>query len=146
MNDGMPYYVVKKNLDKNIVYVSKNLNHEAIWTKELGLRDVFMRTKTAFSSAGLEFSSTSYAGTRAEPSLRDEPVRSGRNIRVENSNQNLMLQKKQFLVRLRHRAPLVPAEFDGETLHFENEIKRPASGQSAVLYNGEACLGGGVII
>ena len=47
-----------------------------------------------FSSAGLEFSSTSYAGTRAEPSLRDEPVRSGRNIGVENSN-HFMHPKKQ---------------------------------------------------
>ena len=49
---------------------------------------------SAFSSAGLEFSSTSYAGTPREPSLRDEPLGSVRNIRVENSNQD-MLQKKQ---------------------------------------------------
>ena len=54
------------------------------------------RFEITFSSAGLEFSSTSYTGTRAEPSLRDEPVRSGRNIRVENSNQSFTLQKKQF--------------------------------------------------
>ena len=47
-----------------------------------------------FSDAGLEFSSTSYTGTRAEPSLRDEPVRSVRNIRVENSN-HFMHPKKQ---------------------------------------------------
>ena len=37
----------------------------------------------------------SYAGPRAEPSLRDEPVRSGRNIRVENSNRNFMMPEKQ---------------------------------------------------
>ena len=43
-------------------------------------------TEPGFSNAGLEFSSTSYTGTRAEPSLRDEPVRSVRNIGVENSN------------------------------------------------------------
>jgi len=48
-----------------------------------------------FSDAGLEFSSTSYAGTPAEPSLRDEPVGSVRNIRVENSNQTFMRPKKQ---------------------------------------------------
>ena len=153
VNDGMPYYVVKKDIKKNVVYVSKNLNHEAIWTKELKLRDVIIRTETVFSSAGLEFSSTSYAGTRAEPSLRDEPVRSVdqrsylrcRNRRVENSNHS-MPQKKQVSVRLRHRAPLVPATFDGETLKFEDEVKRPASGQSAVLYDGEICLGGGIIV
>ena len=56
-----------------------------------------------------------------------------------------MLQKKQVSVRLRHRAPLIPATFDGKTLYFEKEIKRPASGQSAVLYDGEICLGGGII-
>ena len=145
VNDGMPYYVVKKDLKKNIVYVSKNLNDSHIWTKELKLKDVIIRTKSAFSSAGLDFSSTSYTGTRAEPSLRDEPVRPVRNIGVEKSNQNFMLQKKQILVRLRHRAPLIPANFDGETLYFEQEIKRPASGQSAVLYDGEICLGGGII-
>ena len=47
------------------------------------------------SSAGLEFLSTSHTGPRAEPSLRDEPVRSGRNIRALDSNQNFMLQKEQ---------------------------------------------------
>ena len=52
-------------------------------------------TKPVFSSAGLEFSSTSYAGSRAEPSLRDEPVRPGRNIGVENLNQDFVLPKKQ---------------------------------------------------
>ncbi len=50
--------------------------------------------ETVFSSAGLEFLSTSYAGTRAEPPLRGEPVRSVRNRRVKNSN-HVMLQKKQ---------------------------------------------------
>ena len=99
VNDGMPYYVVKKDLKKNIIYVSKNLNDEHIWTKELKLKDIFVRSKIP----------------------------------------------ENVLVRLRHRAPLIPAKFDGDTLHFEQEIKRPASGQSAVLYDGEICLGGGII-
>ncbi|MBP5512852.1 tRNA-specific 2-thiouridylase [Candidatus Saccharibacteria bacterium] len=99
VNDGMPYYVVKKDLNKNIVYVSKNLNHAEIWKKELHLKDIFLRS--------------------------DAP--------------------EKVQVRLRHRAPLVPATFDGETLYFENEVKRPAAGQSAVLYDGEICLGGGII-
>lgn len=102
INDGMPYYVVDKDLEKNIVYVSKNLNHSAIWTKELKLKDVISRSETGFNS-------------------------------------------KSLTVRLRHRAPLVPVIFDGEYLHFESEIKRPAAGQSAVLYDGEICVGGGII-
>ena len=41
-------------------------------------------TETIFPEAGLEILRTSYAGTRTEPSLRDEPVRSVRNIRSQN--------------------------------------------------------------
>ena len=49
--------------------------------------DAVTETKPVLSSSGLEFLSTSYTGTPAEPSLRDEPVGSVRNIRVKNSNQ-----------------------------------------------------------
>ncbi len=104
VNDGLPYYVVKKDIDKNVVYVSKNLNHKAIWTRELELKDVFVRSKN-----------------------------------------NRFVEAKDIQVRLRHRAPLIPAKFDGNKLYFAKEIKRPASGQSAVIYDGEACLGGGII-
>lgn len=100
VNDGLPYYVVKKDIKKNIVYVSKNLNDSHLWVKDLELGDVFVRT---------------------------------------NSN------PRQVLVRLRHRAPLIPATFDGKKLSFEKAVKRPASGQSAVLYDDEICLGGGII-
>ena len=76
-------------------------------------------SEPVFSEAGLEFSTQgsssgrrldterkrsvcssptevkSYAGSRAEPSLRDEPVRPVRNIGALNSNQNFMRPKKQ---------------------------------------------------
>ena len=96
----VPYYVVKKDVKKNIVYVSKNLNNSELWTNELELKDLMMRDKAP----------------------------------------------KQVQVRLRHRAPLIPATFDGKALKFEHEIKRPASGQSAVIYDNEICLGGGIIV
>ncbi|MBR2855609.1 tRNA 2-thiouridine(34) synthase MnmA [Candidatus Saccharibacteria bacterium] len=101
VNDGLPYYVVKKDTGQNILYVSKNINNEMLWTKELQLRDIFLRREIA--------------------------------------------PEAQLMVRLRHRAPLIPAAFDGKTLQFELEIKRPAAGQSAVFYDGEICLGGGII-
>lgn len=100
INDGMPYYVVKKDVKKNVIYVSKNLNDQNLWSDQLELRDVFLRS--------------------------------------DKINQGVM-------VRLRHRAPLVPAKFDGKILSFESGLRRPASGQSAVIYDGEVCLGGGII-
>ena len=74
---------------ENIYYVS------ATTGQGVGKLKARILSEPVFLGAGLEFSSTSYAGTPAEPSLRDEPVGSVRNIRVENSNQNLMLPKKQ---------------------------------------------------
>lgn len=96
---GLPYYVVKKDIEKNIVYVSKNLNDDNLWANELELKEIILREKAP----------------------------------------------EKVLVRLRHRAPLIPATFDGKKLTFSEKIKRPASGQSAVLYSGEVCLGGGII-
>ena len=109
---GLPYYVVGKDMDKNEVYVSKNLNDENLWTKTLELKDVILREELS------------------------------ENAEVE--------------VRLRHRAKLEKAiiknlsgDFeDGNgivTLEFEDEVKRTAGGQSAVIYIGDVCVGGGIL-
>lgn len=108
---GLPYYVVKKDLKNNIVYVSKNLNEKSLWTTELTLENIFLRDETL-----------------ARKNLKENP---------------------RIFVRLRHRAPLLPAVFESDRLIFAEEIKRPASGQSAVFYAGtepgSVCLGGGII-
>ena len=148
INDGMPYYVVKKDLKKNIVYVSKNLNDENLWTNELRLKDVLLRQlEHDFPGDG--------SLSPVDPSGRPRPK--GRSVTGKAPSCSVVtsasprkvssqLPVRNLLVRLRHRAPLIPAEFDGETLYFENKIKRPASGQSAVLYSDEICLGGGIIV
>lgn len=102
---GLPYYIVKKDLKNNILYVSQNLNDDNLWTTELELKDVFIRNKK-----------TAAAGPRT------------------------------VLVRIRHRAPLLPATFDGTKVIFEKPIKRIAPGQSVVFYDGEVCLGGGIVV
>lgn len=101
LGGGLPYYVVKKDLAQNLVYVSRNLNDANLWAHELKLENPHLRT--------------------------DLPADS------------------QIQVRLRHRAPLVPALLKDNALIFANPIKRPAAGQSAVFYAGEICLGGGII-
>ena len=136
VNDGMPYYVVKKDIKKNIVYVSKNLNDENLWTNELKLKDILVR-QFEYDIPGDGSLSPAVAGKAPSSSV----VTSACSLDMYSQ-----LPFKPISVRLRHRAPLVPAKFDGETLYFENKIKRPASGQSAVLYDDEVCLGGGIII
>lgn len=43
LKNGLPYYVVRKDMEKNIVYVSRNLNALALWQKEIELRDIVLR-------------------------------------------------------------------------------------------------------
>ena len=100
---GLPYYVVKKDLAKNLVYVSKNLNATDLWTKEIKLENLFFRDENDLPKDG------------------------------------------KILVRLRHRAPLLPATFKNNTLYFDEEIKKVAPGQSIVFYSGDICLGGGIV-
>ncbi len=110
LGGGLPYYVVQKDLPRNLVYVSKNLNHPTLWAKTLLLENLHLR--------------------------------GGREL-------NNIMKAENLQVRLRHRAPLVSVKLMYEdssvTLEFENAIKRPAAGQSAVLYDGDICLGGGII-
>lgn len=106
LGGGLPYYVVRKDLERNIVYVSRNLNDANLWARELPLENLKLRAPLSASG--------------------------------------------QIEVRLRHRAPLIPAKFEQTDtgfgkLIFTQEIKRPAAGQSAVFYSGELCFGGGII-
>ncbi len=40
LGGGLPYYVVDKDMEQNIVYVSRNLNDKAMWRTELHLKDI----------------------------------------------------------------------------------------------------------
>lgn len=51
----------------------------------------------------------------------------------------------EIQVRIRHRAPLASAHLQGTSLQFEDAQRALTSGQSAVFYSGEICLGGGII-
>lgn len=48
-------------------------------------------------------------------------------------------------VRLRHRGALLPARLSGAVLTFEQQERAVAAGQSAVIYRGDECLGGGIV-
>jgi tRNA-specific 2-thiouridylase len=98
---GLPYYVVGKDMEKNEVYVSTNLNDGSLWLKEIKLSNVHWINQTPND------------GT--------------------------------YSVRVRHRAPLVPCELRGDTLLFTEPQRAVTAGQSAVLYDGDICLGGGIV-
>lgn len=106
---GLPYYVVGKNMDKNEVYVTTDLNDAQLWKRTIELHSVHW--------------------------INSEP-RDG-----------------TYSIRIRHRAPLVNADLTIEAgksksayLTVKDEQRAVASGQSVVLYDGEVCIGGGIVI
>ena len=54
-------------------------------------------------------------------------------------------ENSQVQARLRHRGALIDAIYSAGTLHLASAERAVAPGQSAVLYDGEVCLGGGII-
>lgn len=102
LGGGLPYYVVGKDMARNEVYVSTDLNNQAMWRDKLELGALHW--------------------INGQPS------------------------DGTYQVRIRHRAPLVPAELVGTTLHVREPQRAAAPGQSAVIYHGQQCLGGGIIV
>jgi len=104
---GLPYYVVGKDMDKNEVYVTTNLNDDALWKPELSV--------------------------------------------VNPHWINTQPEEGSYQVRVRHRAPLVSATLsytaEGEVkLILDSPERAVAPGQSIVIYDHEACVGGGIVI
>lgn len=106
LGGGLPFYVVGKDMTKNEVYVTTDLNDETLW-KEI----VFLGAVHWING-----------------------------VPAEN----------RYSIRVRHRAKLVDAtlryEDENVTLTLDNAERAVASGQSVVIYDGDICLGGGIII
>src|SRR5690606_37019419 len=117
LGGGLPYYVVGKDMDKNEVYVTTEIQDDRLWSDQLNLTDVHW--------------------------INGQPA-----------------DGKHIQVRSRHRAPLINgtlhiasleknnAIYSVSTLHIalSDQIRALTPGQSAVIYDGEHVLGGGIIV
>lgn len=99
---GLPYYVIGKDMERNEVYVSTDLNDEDLWCDHVELEDIHW------------ISGTSRDG--------------------------------KYQLRVRHRAALVPVTLQGSTLQLQEAQRAITPGQSAVLYDGDVCVGGGIVV
>ena len=110
LGGGLPYYVTGKDMAKNRVFVTTDLNDKALWSDELNLTSVHFINK-------YEVRSTKY---------------------------------EKLQVRTRHRAKLVDCTMSKKengdvVIKLKDQIRAITPGQSAVIYSGNICLGGGII-
>jgi tRNA-specific 2-thiouridylase len=105
---GLPYYVVGKDMAKNVVYVTTDLNDENLWRDQLSLTQLHW--------------------------INEPPI-----------------EGKAYQVRTRYRAALVNchimrlSDVDME-LHLDDPERALTAGQSAVLYDGDRVVGGGIVV
>jgi tRNA-specific 2-thiouridylase len=146
---GLPYYVVGKDMLKNQVYVSADLNNAEFWRDEIELTDVHWIN---------------------QPPIEESPATAS-----SNSTASSELAVKTVQIRVRHRAPLKPARLvassagsnstasselamadrgknstaSSELAVVKVKLDEPeraiAPGQSIVIYDGEIVLGGGIV-
>ncbi|MDL2341755.1 MAG: tRNA 2-thiouridine(34) synthase MnmA [Patescibacteria group bacterium] len=104
---GLPYYVVGKDMTKNEVYVTTDLQDTRLWRRELQLGVLHW--------------------------INDAPA-----------------DGQKLQVRTRYRAPLVTCQLsfnqDQLTLQLSEEVRAITPGQSAVLYDGDRVVGGGIVL
>lgn len=103
-----PWFIIKKDVEKNILYVSQGEAQELF-------SDELITEKFNFIT---------------------QPLPVG--------------ESKEIMFRIRHRQPLqkgtvIPREDGSARVIFENKQRAVTEGQYCVLYDGEICLGGGVI-
>jgi len=104
---GLPYYVIGKDMAKNEVYVTTNLDDAKLWHKELTITDLHWINETP--EAG-----------------------------------------KTYQVRTRYRAPLLDATINISSntavVKLSQEVRALTPGQSAVFYDDNRVVGGGIVI
>ncbi len=99
---GLPYYVARKDMAANTIYVTTDLDDKTLWTGETELE---------------------------APHWINQPPASAKNYKA----------------RLRYRGPLVACTINDKKLRLEESQRGLAAGQSAVIYDGDRVLGGGII-
>jgi len=120
---SIPYFVVDKNVEENIIYVGHGNNHPKMLKKELELENLH------FISPGL-INNIIYGNNitlllSASIRYRHKPQEGKLTFNLKKLNGEINISKIKFI--------------------FEHEQRAITSGQSLVLYNGEECLGGGIV-
>ncbi len=136
-NDG-PYYIVGKDIKKNILIVSQKKFKKDSSMFFHGLAGVGLKSAQ----------NTDFKGNRGP----EENIEKSFSLNLKDTNWISEIPKpnKQYTAQIRYHSEFLPCQVICAKSNFAQVIfKKPvlvASGQSCVLYDKDICLGGGVVI
>ena len=113
---GLPYYVIGKDMSKNQVYVSSDLNDPDIWRSEVTLTDLHWTDQPPVTA-------------------NDQPA-------TTNDTLYLRVRHRGPLIPVES----VTMHDNNCTVRLTEEVRAIAPGQSGVFYQNEICLGGGILL
>ncbi len=113
---GLALYVTGKNMEKNEVFVTTDLQDKNLWSREIHLTDIYWIGNNHFQGLALQQGQSLEVRTRYRAKL----------ISVKRLNPPEADNSKWV------------AELD-------EEVRALTPGQSAVFYSGDVCLGGGIV-
>jgi tRNA-specific 2-thiouridylase len=105
--DNKPWFVVGKDLEKNILYVGQGFHNPALYSTHCTLEDV--------------------------------------NIIDSNQSIDGLSCTAKFRYRQQDIAVTIKQDNDQTTVFFKDPVRAVTPGQSCVFYDGDVCLGGGII-
>ena len=153
LGGGLPYYVTGKDMEENVVWVSRDLNERGLWRKEVQLTNVHW-INPAINTGDLL--SLAHVNHREENSILTAeklktfpPSINGVYSEDLECAELSQVSRDKVLVRVRHQAKLAVASLKendrGAVVKFDEEQRAITAGQSVVFYDGEVCLGGGIV-
>lgn len=92
LGGGLPYYVVGKDMEKNIVYVSRNLNDGAMWRTELSLNDMHWINQSPSDNEPL-LARLRHRGTLLPATLRGTTLHLNEAERAATAGQSVVLYR-----------------------------------------------------
>jgi tRNA-specific 2-thiouridylase len=124
-------------------------HHDGAFFLTLGQRHGFVITKKGTDDSPMYVVSKDIENNTITVCSEDDKDRllNASSVRIGKSNwiSEEPVENKEYLARIRHRQELQKCLFKNREWHFKEKQKALAIGQSLVVYQGDTCLGGGIV-
>lgn len=130
---GLPYYVIGKDMKKNEVYVTTDLQDKKLWNKQIRLSDLHWINGEPVKKESLQIRTRHRA--KLIPAKLLDKRQGGTDLDLSSEAGKISKTRKRY-----------KSDNLQIAIELEEEVRAITPGQSAVIYSGDKVLGGGIVI